>query len=214
MRRRLRIVSAVAVCLFLGLGVVALPGCNDSAEARAAYLEMMRVADEEAITEGLNEELSRMRDPSDEELETLAGSLDKAALASLETYGCTPEELCRHLLARFDYEVGAVTVTGEESATAEVTIENVDLTSALEAAHERLISGDGFARLEEGYGTGSELALMRSAMDVIFEEVDTCEDTRTTHVTLVLTKDQDLWQPDEEGYAELLSAALGGLKVS
>ena len=171
----------------------------------------MRVADEGAIREGLEAELSRMRNPSDEEIEALAASLDEAALISLETYGCTSQELCRHLLARFDYEVGTVTAEDEMTATAEVTVTNVDLASALGAAHERLIAGDGFGRLEEGYGTGSELALMRSAMDVIFEEIDACEDMRTTRVELRLTKDQDLWRPDEASYDDLLVAALGGL---
>ena len=211
MRRRTP--KAYVLTGLLLLGLVALPSCDGSAEARAAYLEMMRVADEEAIGEGLEAELSRMRDPSDEEIETMAASLDEAALVSLETYGCTPQELCRHLLQRFDYEVEKIEVTGEETATAEITVENVDLASALESAHERLISGDGFERLEEGYGTGSELALMRAAMDVIFEEVDNCEDTRTTSVELRLTKDQDLWRPDEASYSDLLSAALGGLAL-
>jgi hypothetical protein len=213
MSGRARNVAAVAASLWLGLGLVVLPGCVDTGEARAAYLEWMRVADEAAIAEGLERELSRMRNPSDEELASLSASLDEAALTSLETYGCTSEELCRHLFRRFDYTVDAIAVTGEETATAEVTLANVDLTAVLESARTRLVSGDGFARLEEGYGTASEVALMRAAMDVIFEEVDTCEDMRTTRLTLGLAKGQDLWRLDDASYRELLSAALGGLAI-
>ena len=204
--------SVVAVSLACAAQVSSLAGCKSSEQVAADYYEMVRSTDEQAIRDGIDAEMGRMCAPGPEELTNIASTLDASAKESLATYGSTPEELCEHLLARLDYTIDEIEVDGDH-ARAVLTVRNVDLTKALATSNASLVAGDGSKRLVDGYAQGTEMALMRSAMDVIYTVIDTTHDLAEATVECELTKQDNVWMLDGESNQRLLESALGGLAI-
>lgn len=86
-------------------------------------------SDEEIIREGVTEELNEIKNLEAEFLEELVDELDDAG--DLALLKIDSEAFCRAILADFDYNVGEITIDGED-AIIEVTLTMKDTASILE----------------------------------------------------------------------------------
>lgn len=120
-----QVVRCVGMGMLAGLfGVVAIFGLVACTTTSA----------EDVIRNGLEEELSMVKNLDDEFIESMESSL---SLVDLDVYGITVTEFCEAWLDGFDYSIDDVTVNGED-AVATVTLTCRPLFDALDVWYEAM----------------------------------------------------------------------------
>lgn len=101
-------------------------------------------SDEEALRKSVTTSLELIKSLSDDSVDEIVGSLDDAGLTdTLKALGIDPAAFVRAVLGGFDYEVGAVTVSGD-TAQVKVSVTSKSLatiTKDIEAAAAKLPAG-------------------------------------------------------------------------
>lgn len=194
---RIRIPSMLVACVLALSLCVGLTGCD-----------LGRPSDEELIRAAVTQVLDSLKDPTEESLSRYVAADDIATLAE---HGIDPYEYLGHALARFDYTIDDVTVDGD-TARADLTVTNVDLGAAMEAATAWL--EDNPDEYEDTLGDDDALdQVIQLLLDRLYEEIDRSDDLVSSSVTITFTKVDDVWQVDEDSMDGIVSALYGGLEL-
>ena len=119
-------------------------------------------------------------------------------------------EFFEHGLARFDYEVGEVRVSGD-TAEVDLSLTNVDLDAVASAVADDMRSDlDSYVSLMAGENAQQEF--MKVYFQKVYEALDASEETVTTEATLKLTKRNGEWEVDEDSMGEVISGVWGGVE--
>lgn len=166
--------------------------------------------DEELIRAAITESMEVLKNPTEENLSAYLedSSVD---MSSLEQYGVDPYEFLSHCFAKFDYKVNDVVIDGKD-ATANITITNVDLGTAAEAAAADITANLGdYADVLSSQD--AEQGLMKVFMQKFYEQLDAATDTIDTPAELKFTKDGDEWVVDEDSIVTLVEGMYGGVQI-
>lgn len=169
--------------------------------------------DEQAIKDGISTELGAFKNPTKESLEPYVGQLSSSDLKGLETYGIDIYEFLGHCFSKFDYSVGKVSASGD-TATAELSLTNVDVQSAVKATSDEFQSSDMRDELAQIYTDGGETALIQKFFEMFYSKLDETTETVSNDVTVKLTKSNGSWTIDDASLNDLVSAAYGGADFS
>lgn len=193
-----KVVFGVMACV-LSLGVAGgLSACGGNAE--------------QVIRDGIDSELSAFKNPTKENLSKYVDE-DSSSISQIKSLGVDPYEFLGHVFDKFDYEIGDIKVDGD-TATAVVTVKNVDVASALEETSDYFKSSDNAAELMEIYQSDGETGLYKKFFSQFYEFVDAKEDTVSTDVTIHLTKKDNTWSIDDDSITDLVKGAYGGADLS
>lgn len=168
---------------------------------------------EEAIRTGITAELDLLKDPTKKNLAAYMGDVEGDTLSTLDAYGIDMYEMLAHLLSKFDYSVGDISVEGN-TATAQVTVTNVDIPAAMQAATDTMGTPETSERLAEIYNANDDQALMQAVIQIIYDAVDSTEGVVSTDTELTLTNTKGTWTIDQASLDELISGIYGGLDLS
>lgn len=196
-RKFLKVALALAVCLVIPLG---LSACAN---------------EEQAIKSTLSQEFDALKDPTNENLKKYLGDdIDSDAnFQQLSDYGIDPYDFLGHLFKHFDYKIGEVKVDGN-TATVQVTLTNVDVAKIVKGASDEYMSSKSQEELLDLYAQGGENAIMQDVFKAVYEKLDSATDTKSTDVTLKLTKSDNEWSLDSQSEDDLVNAAFGGADFS
>ena len=193
-----KVVFGVMACV-LSLGVAGgLSACGGNAE--------------QVIRDGIDSELSAFKNPTKENLSKYVDE-DSSSISQIKSLGVDPYEFLGHVFDKFDYEIGDIKVDGD-TATAVVTVKNVDVASALEETSDYFKSSDNAAELMEIYQSDGKMGLYKKFFSQFYEFVDSKEDTVSTDVTIHLTKKDNTWSIDDDSITDLVKGAYGGADLS
>lgn len=146
-------------------------------------------------------------------MEPYVGQLSSSDLKELETYGIDIYEFLGHCFSKFDYSVGKVSASGD-TATAELSLTNVDVQSAVKATSDEFQSSDMRDELAQIYTDGGETALIQKFFEMFYSKLDETTETVSNDVTVKLTKSNGSWTIDDASLNDLVSAAYGGADFS
>ena len=193
-------VLAMALTAVLAMGAMfALAGCGPN--------------DEQAIRDGITQQLDILKNPTKETIEPLLGEADETTMKQLETYGVDLYELIGHAFRGFDYTIGDIKVDGN-NATADLTITTIDISKTSQAALES-ISKDPAAleKVQKFYEDGDQKAAMQYVVGLVYDALDATTDTVTTDTTLKLTKTNGTWDVDKSSLNEIFAGMYGDLNM-
>lgn len=193
----IRVPSMLVACALALSLCVGLVGCA-----------LGKPSDEELIRAAVTQVLDSLKDPTEESLSRYVAADDIATLAE---HGIDPYEYLGHALSRFDYTIDGVTVDGD-TARADLTVTNVDLGTAMEAATAWL--EDNPDEYEDALGDDNALdQVIQLLLDRLYEEIDRSDDLVSSSVTITFTKVDGVWQVDEDSMDGIVSALYGGLEL-
>jgi hypothetical protein len=178
--KRIVLIALAALMSFALLS--ALTGCGKS--------------DEQAIREGLTQELEDLRNPDSD----LRKEIINEAAADLETVGIDPQKFFSALLDGFKFEIGTITVSGNK-ATAEITMTCRQAAAAMQAATERGIA--------EVTADMTEEQIQARIGEIILEELGKAS-LETTTVTIPCTKTDNVWSEDAGAEDIYMNTLFGG----
>ncbi|MDI9591365.1 MAG: hypothetical protein QM302_10070 [Acidobacteriota bacterium] len=194
-RKLSRVVSAVACCVLATCLSVGLVACANN--------------DEQLIRASVTKTLDLFKDPTKEKLGDFVES-SSVDVDQLQGYGIDVYEFFEHGLARFDYEVGEVRVSGD-TAEVDLSLTNVDLDAVASAVADDMRSDlDSYVSLMAGENAQQEF--MKVYFQKVYEALDASEETVTTEATLKLTKRNGEWEVDEDSMGEVISGVWGGVE--
>lgn len=206
MRTAIKKLLVISIACVLGMGVMfGLTACGGGGDEGPS--------DEELITADIDEMMTALKDPTSEEAKELLGDLDDEDMAVFEEYGIDPYEFIGQCFSRVEYSVDAVNVEGE-SATVDMTIKNVDLNAAMEAAGADF---ETFTETDEAmtlYSSDGMQGLMGKFMEFFYAQIAASETVVETPTTLNYTMVDGEWTISDEGAEEFASAMYGGLDMS
>lgn len=195
-----RVLAAAASCvLALGL-VIGLNGCG-------------KPNDEELIRTSITEVMEVFKNPTKE---NLAQYVEAAGddLSEFEEYGIDIYEFMEHSFAKFDYTIGDVTVDGD-TATADLTLTNVDLKTTLETVQEDIYAN--VLDYSEMFDAEDEEEGQRQFMQLFFQKIydalDASEEVVSTDAQLKLNKVDGEWQVDETSLNAVVGGMYGGIEL-
>ena len=193
-KRIMAIVSAVVIALGF---VIALSGCDNG--------------DEQAIRDGIGEQLDLFKDPTEENLADVIQTIDPAQLEKLEAYNIDTYEFLRHALRGFDYAVGKIRIDGDK-AYAQVALTNIDVQAAIDEAMARMENDASVAQRAAAIrDSEGQNAMMAYAFSIFYECMDAQTKLKTTDIELNLTKTENTWRVDDASMRALISGVYGGL---
>ena len=190
----------LACVMTIGLGV-AIVGCSGGQ------------SDEQAIKAELDKELGMLKNPTEENLKALLG--DKISkLDQVKAMGVDPIELIQHMFAKFDYSVGDVKVDGD-TATAKLTLTNVDLQSVMNDVQSNMTSDSEFmAKVTEAASSGDMTKVYPLVFEKMYAGIDASDKLVTSDVEMKLDKKDGQWTVNEDNMSDIVSSMYGGLDMS
>ncbi len=191
------LVALVASFVTLGLSL-ALVGCGK------------KVNEEEIIRQAVTETMDIFKNPTEEALAEVLKDAD-SSLEVLDEYGIDIYEFMGHCFRNFDYSIGEISIDGDV-ATAELTVTNTDLQSAIETASDD-ITNNYDEYLGVVLGDDGERQFMQLFFQKVYEQMDATDETVTNDVTLKLKKEDGVWDVDDSGVDAVVSAMFGGLEM-
>ena len=197
-------VTAIIVALAMSAGLcLGLAACSGGSAT----------SDEDLIKAELDKGLSALKNPTEESLKTLLGD-DMSSLDSIKEMGIDPIEMLQHLFSKFNYTIGDITVDGD-TATAQVTMENVDVQTVMNETMANLQNDEDFiAKVSEAYASGNQEDMYKLIFDKVYEAVEASDKIVSNTVDLKLEKKDGQWTLDEEASKALVSSLYGGLDLS
>ena len=199
MKRSISHIVTTLVAAVLGLGLaLGLAACsNDETEALTA------------VTTALD----AFKNPTEQSLEPYFNASDNETLRKLATSGVDIYDVLGHLLAKYDYAVDEVTVDGD-TATAKVTVTNVDLQKVSQTLQDDISSDQGFLGELIAKGTqGDAAGIYGLILDKLYAAIDNTTDLSTADATLQLTKANGTWTVDKDSISQLVSDSFEGLDM-
>ena len=196
-----KIATVLLACVMtIGLGV-AIVGCSGGQ------------SDEQAIKAELDKELGMLKNPTEENLKALLG--DKISqLDQVKAMGVDPIELIQHMFAKFDYSVGDVKVDGD-TATAKLTLTNVDLQSVMNDVQSNMTSDSEFmAKVTEAASSGDMTKVYPLVFEKMYAGIDASDKLVTSDVEMKLDKKDGQWTVNEDNMSDIVSSMYGGLDMS
>lgn len=196
-----KIATVLLACVMtIGLGV-AIVGCSGGQ------------SDEQAIKAELDKELGMLKNPTEENLKALLG--DKISqLDQIKAMGVDPIELIQHMFAKFDYSVGDVKVDGD-TATAKLTLTNVDLQSVMNDVQSNMTSDSEFmAKVTEAASSGDMTKVYPLVFEKMYAGIDASDKLVTSDVEMKLDKKDGQWTVNEDNMSDIVSSMYGGLDMS
>ena len=196
-----QIATVLLACVMtIGLGV-AIVGCSGGQ------------SDEQAIKAELDKELGMLKNPTEENLKALLG--DKISqLDQVKAMGVDPIELIQHMFAKFDYSVGDVKVDGD-TATAKLTLTNVDLQSVMNDVQSNMTSDSEFmAKVTEAASSGDMTKVYPLVFEKMYAGIDASDKLVTSDVEMKLDKKDGQWTVNEDNMSDIVSSMYGGLDMS
>ncbi|MBE6470165.1 MAG: hypothetical protein E7000_00435 [Coriobacteriaceae bacterium] len=190
---------AIVLAAFLAIGAACvLAGCSGT-------------SDEQVIREGLAKELDAFKSPTKESLEPYIGEIDSDQMETLESYGIDIYEFIEHAFRGFDYTINDVTVDGD-TATADVTISNIDVAKVASSVMDTVSSDKDIAakvqKLAEG---GDQSEVMKYVFSLMYDAMDAATETVSTDTTIKLTKTNNQWDIDEDSISDMIAGMYGGM---
>ena len=196
-----KIATVLLACVMtIGLGV-AIVGCSGGQ------------SDEQAIKAELDKELGMLKNPTEENLKALLG--DKISqLDQVKAMGVDPIELIQHMFAKFDYSVGDVKVDGD-TATAKLTLTNVDLQSVMNDVQSNMTSDSEFmAKVTEAASSGDMTKVYPLVFEKMYAGIDASDKLVTSDVEMKVEKKDGQWTVNEDNMSDIVSSIYGGLDMS
>ena len=189
---------ALIIAAILALGTAfALSGCGGNSE--------------QVIRDGIDEQLGAFKNPTKETLAPYMGELDSAQISQLESYGIDIYEFLGHVLKKFDYTIGDITVDGDK-ATADISVTNIDASSIMNEAIDKAKSDpEVIAAMQKIAESGDQAEIMKYLMSYVYDALDAATETTTTDTQITLTKNGNTWEVDEESMSDLLVGMYGSL---
>lgn len=139
---------------------------------------------------------------------------DDATMAQLEAYGVDAGEYRRHALQRMTYEVGECSVADDgASATVQLTVTNVSLSAAADAAAADYAA---YAQTEDAasaYNESGRPALFSKLIEYLYAHLDGDELVQTTVAVEARKDDSGAWTFDPAGNDDFFRALYGGSDV-
>ena len=199
MKRSIRRIATTLVAAVLGLGLVlGLGACSN---------------DETEVLNAVTTALEAFKNPTKQSLEPYFDASGNDTLAKLATSGVDIYDVLGHLLAKYDYTIDEVTVNGD-SATAKVTVENVDLQKVSQTLQDDISSDQGFLGELIAKGTqGDAAGIYGLILDKLYAAIDNTTDLSTADATLQLTKADGTWTVDKDSISQLVSDSFEGLDM-
>ena len=196
-----KIATVLLACVMtIGLGV-AIVGCSGGQ------------SDEQAIKAELDKELGMLKNPTEENLKTLLGD-NISQLDQVKAMGIDPIELIQHMFAKFDYSVGDVKVDGD-TATAKLTLTNVDLQSVMNDVQSNMTSDSEFmAKVTEAASSGDMTKVYPLIFEKMYAGIDASDKLVTSDVEMKLDKKDGQWTVNEDNMSDIVSSMYGGLDMS
>lgn len=196
-----KIATVLLACVMtIGLGV-AIVGCSGGQ------------SDEQAIKAELDKELGMLKNPTEENLKTLLGD-NISQLDQVKAMGIDPIELIQHMFAKFDYSVGDVKVDGD-TATAKLTLTNVDLQSVMNDVKSNMTSDSEFvAKVQEAASSGDMTKVYPLIFEKMYAAIDASDKLVTSDVEMKLDKKDGQWTVNEDNMSDIVSSMYGGLDMS
>lgn len=194
--KRFSLILAAVLC-------AALCGCtNDAEKATQAVTDVMQSY--VIVEEG--EEGDKA--PEEELPAPVYG--DDATMQRLAEYGVDAAEYHKHCFARYSFEVGDAEVAEDgKSAQVSVTITNVDLAAASDAAASDYATYNESEDAAAAYNENGRPPLFDKLVEFLYSHLDNDALVSTT-VTLAATKDDEgNWSFDPTNNAEFFSALYG-----
>ena len=199
--KKLLVASVACVMGFsMMFGLAACGGGNDGP------------SDEELITASIDELITAFKDPGSEASKAVLGDIEDADLSQFEEFGVAPYDFLARCFSRAEYTVDAINIEGD-TATAELTITNVDLTAAMEAAAGEDL--DAFLATDEGaamIAAGDVTALYPKLMELFYARIDSSETMVSNPATLDFNKVDGQWVASDADIDQFVSALYGGLE--
>ncbi len=139
---------------------------------------------------------------------------DSATLDILEAYGVDTDALHRHCFARYSFEIGDAHVNDEQNeAQVKVSITNVSLAAAADAAASDYASYAESEEAQQAYADNGHKALLQHLFELLYKHLDE-DELVTTEVELTVKKgDDDSWSFSPEGDEAFFAALYGGSNV-
>ena len=169
--------------------------------------------DEEEVRSAITTTLDAFKNPSEESLSPYLGTTDNETIAQLSASGVDLYDILAHLLSKFDYAVGEIAVDGD-SATAEVTVTNVDLRKASETLQGEIADDPQFLAnlIAKGAQKDAE-GIYALILEKLYDAIDDTADTASANATLKLEKRDGAWTVDDDSISELVSKSFDGLDM-
>ena len=154
-----------------------------------------------------------LKNPTEENLKALLG--DKISqLDQVKAMGVDPIELIQHMFAKFDYSVGDVKVDGD-TATAKLTLTNVDLQSVMNDVQSNMTSDSEFmAKVTEAASSGDMTKVYPLVFEKMYAGIDASDKLVTSDVEMKLDKKDGQWTVNEDNMSDIVSSMYGGLDMS
>ncbi len=194
LKKMVAMVMIAAICAFVPL---CISGCGPN--------------DEQLIKESITKELDTLKAPTKESLQELMGSEieSNSAYQQISSYGVDYYDFMAHMLEHYDYKIGDINIDGD-SATAEVTISNVDVYGISNQVTSNYMNSKSQYEFLSMYQSGGYAALYKDLFNQIEEAIDTATDIKDTEINITLTKYNDTWMVDASNGYSILKAAVGG----
>lgn len=202
--------GAVLLCFVLMLAGCGGGGSASTGGGGTSASASNKVSDEELVSNTISEVMDTFKNPTREKLQKVIDEND-SEFSELREYGLDVYDFMINCLAKFDYSLGDVTVTGD-TAVAQVSVSNVDLTEVINTVSEEMTadaaSYSDLLTAEDGLTQFMQLYFQK-----IYDKIGETEDVITTDVTLNLTKSNNEWEVDDESINSLVSGMFGGIEV-
>lgn len=196
--------ALVFVCIF------ALPSCTAQQTPDPAVLAEHREQSIQTIRDGISSELNALKSLTPESYDELMNDVDTGGLASSESYGVNTYDLLSHLLARFDYSVGAIQIDGNH-ATAHIAVTNVNISQAMSQVMNQVVEEGNRDDMGSFYHGGDDAALIGRVLELLYANINDSQDLTTKELDVSLTKEGSDWSIDQTSREQIVSAAFGDL---
>lgn len=169
--------------------------------------------DEEAIRQGIAQQLDPLVGPTEDELKEFIDFDGNEQFDAMREHGVDPYVWTSHLLSRFTYSVDDIQVDGDK-ATGKIQLKNADIGKAIDTSVERMETGDLADKMNEMYDKDDGEALVAFIMDTLYEEIETSKESATTDVDVSLYKVDGVWYLTDDSINQIIMSAFGDIDVS
>lgn len=204
-------VMLAAVALLLG---VALVGCgNESSAPSEEERAQQEARRREALEEAVCEQLDRLKAPTIEQVNQLLVESGVQVSEIPITQGVDVAEAMSHMLSKFDYVVGDMTLQ-DKNASVKVTVRNVDMNEVARQAEQQMASDEMVSAMLGAYESEDAEAFAKQSMAIAYACIDASTHLVSCNVVLELEETADgRWDISPKSLETLVTEAYGGLSA-
>lgn len=187
---------AVVSCVFAVVLSIGLTGCAKG--------------EEEQIRTVISESMNMLKNPTEEELAPYIEE-SNIDLSALDAYGIDFYEFLTYCFRNLEYSIDEIVIDGKE-ANAKLTITNVDLTAAAQAASEE-ITGNIDSYTDILSSDNAQQELMDVFMNRFYGQLNRNTATVTSEAVLNFKKNDGAWEVDPDSVISLMEGMLTSVEL-